>query len=122
MDNAGGEEHWTQGSVLNKLGVGITVDVKTTPVEVPSQYALFQNYPNPFNPTTTIRYSLKGMGRVTLKVYNMLGEEVATLVDRTQGAGTHAVMFDSRNLPSGVYFYRLSVNGFVSSKKLVVMK
>jgi len=122
MDNAGGEEHWTQGSALNKLGVGITVDVKTKLAEAPGRYALFQNYPNPFNPTTTIRYSLKEMGRVSLKVYNMLGEEVAILVNGIQGVGEHAVILDARNLPSGVYFYRLSANGFVSSKKLIVMK
>lgn len=122
MDNEGGEGHWTQGSALNKLGVGITVEVKTTPAESPSQYTLMQNYPNPFNPATTIHYSLKAMGRVNLKVYDMLGEEVATLVDRTQGAGTHAVMFDGRNLASGVYFFRLSVNGFVSTKKMIMMK
>ncbi|MDZ7304383.1 MAG: ammonia-forming cytochrome c nitrite reductase subunit c552 [candidate division KSB1 bacterium] len=122
MDNAGGDEHWTQGSVLNKVGVGITVEVKETPTATPVDYALFQNYPNPFNPTTTIHYSLKTTGRVSLKVYDTIGREVATLVDRVQGAGQHAVMFDSRNLSSGVYFYRLSVNGFVSSKKLIVMK
>jgi hypothetical protein len=122
MDNDGGEEHWTQGSVLNQLGVGITVDVEATPERVPSQYALLQNYPNPFNPMTTIRYETKSIGWVSLKIYNMLGQEVATLVDRTLGAGTHAVAFNATNLPSGVYFYRLSVNGFNATKKLLLMK
>lgn len=122
MDNAGGDEHWTQGSVLNKVGVGVTVEVKETPGTVPVDYALFQNYPNPFNPTTTIHYSLKTTGRVSLKVYDTMGREVATLVDRMQGAGQHAVMFDARHLTSGVYFYRLSVNGFTVTKKMILMR
>ncbi len=122
MDNDGGDEHWTQGSALNKLGVGVTVDVKTTPAELPSQYVLAQNYPNPFNPMTTIRYETKSIGWVKLKVYNTLGQEVATLVDRTLGAGSHTAVFDARNLPTGVYIYRLTANNFTATKKMLLVR
>jgi hypothetical protein len=122
MDNAGGDGHWTQGSALNKLGVGVTVDVKTTPAELPSQYMLAQNYPNPFNPMTTIRYETKSIGWVKLKVYNTLGQEVATLVDRTLGAGSHTAVFDARNLPTGVYIYRLTANNFTATRKMLLVR
>jgi hypothetical protein len=91
-------------------------------VLVPKAYTLLQNYPNPFNPTTTIHFALKAKGKVSLKVYNMLGAEVATLVDKNLEAGTYSVIYDASDLSTGVYFYRLSVNGFVSTKKLVLMK
>jgi hypothetical protein len=122
MDNAGGEEHWTQGSVLNKLGVGIVVSVPPTPRAIPSQYALFQNYPNPFNPSTTIRFNVKRAGWVTLKVYNTLGQEVATLVDDRVDPGAYQITYNAITIPSGLYFYRLSVNGFSEVRKMVVLK
>jgi len=122
MDNAGGEGHWTQGSVLNQLGVGVPVSVPTARGEMPAQYALAQNYPNPFNPSTTIRFDVKQAGWVTLKVYNIVGEEIATLVDGRMDAGVHQATFNAATLPSGVYLYRLSVNGFSDVKKMVVVK
>ncbi len=122
MDNAGGDEHWTQGSALNQLGVGVQVKVDEKAATPPQQYALFQNYPNPFNPTTTIRFDLRAPGFGTLKLYNLLGEEVTILAEDYFSAGSHLLQFNAANLPTGVYFYRLSVNGFVSSKKLIVMK
>ncbi|NUO82841.1 T9SS type A sorting domain-containing protein [candidate division KSB1 bacterium] len=89
---------------------------------VPAAYTLLQNYPNPFNPVTVIPFTLPKNGRVVLKVFNMLGEEVATLLEQNVPAGKHAVMFDGSRLSSGVYFYRLAVNDFVSTKKLVLIK
>lgn len=92
----------------------------------PKQFLLFQNNPNPFNPSTRIQYSLKKAAQVTLKVYNLIGREVATLVNSRQEAGSYTVPFniDRGNLgfSTGVYFYRLEAGSFVSTKKLVLMK
>ncbi|MFA6467646.1 MAG: ice-binding family protein [Bacteroidota bacterium] len=91
---------------------------------IPVQFALQQNYPNPFNPSTSIEYSISIGAQVTLKVYSILGEEVATLVNSSQDAGTYAVAFstDALNLASGVYFYRLESGSFSSMKKMVLLK
>jgi hypothetical protein len=90
-------------------------------------YALSQNYPNPFNPTTVINYQIPNDGHVTLKVYDVLGREVKTLVDEARTAGGYTVQFNGASLASGVYFYRVYIAGddgknFVSTKKMVVMK
>ena len=100
-------------------------------LSMPMEYALEQNYPNPFNPTTTIKYSIpsviasgakQSLG-VTLKVYDMLGNEVATLVNEQKSAGKYKVNFDASNLASGIYFYKINTSsGFTSTKKLILMK
>jgi hypothetical protein len=94
--------------------------------QAPQKFALLQNYPNPFNPSTKIQYSLENAVQVSLKVYNVLGEEVATLVNELQEAGSYTVPFSANNgtvtLSSGVYLYRLEAGQFVSTKKLVLMK
>jgi hypothetical protein len=88
----------------------------------PTQYELFQNYPNPFNPVTAISYELLRDGHVTLKLYNMLGQEVAVLVDGEQTAGYKSVEFNATDLPSGTYIYRLTAGDFVATKKLTLLK
>jgi hypothetical protein len=92
----------------------------------PKEFALMQNYPNPFNPSTKIDYSLEKAAQVSLKIYNVLGNEVATLVNERQEAGSYSVPFGNNNetsgLSSGVYFYRLETGSFVSTKKLILMK
>lgn len=94
-----------------------------TPIAgVPEVYELGQNYPNPFNPLTTIEYSIPAQSQVTLKVYNAIGQEVATLVNEVQQAAKYKATFDAANLASGVYFYRLTAGKFSSVKKLVVLK
>ncbi|GEM_PF-5480153 len=90
--------------------------------EVPETYRLEQNYPNPFNPVTTISYALPVSEHVMLSVYNMLGEEVAVLVDENQGAGYKSVYFDAGGLPSGMCFYRISAGAFTNEKKLLLVK
>lgn len=90
--------------------------------ELPKEYALHQNYPNPFNPTTVINFDLKESGHTVVKVYNMLGEEVMTLVDGHLEAGPHRVMVSASDLNSGIYFYKIRVNGFTAVKKMIVMK
>jgi parallel beta-helix repeat protein len=89
---------------------------------IPKEYELFNNYPNPFNPTTTIRYGLPKDGFVTLKVYDILGREVATLVNEYEAAGSYIVTFNAGNLASGIYIYQLKSGGFVANKKLILMK
>jgi hypothetical protein len=89
---------------------------------VPADFALDQNYPNPFNPATTITYRLRSSGQVTLKVYDVLGRVVATLVNASQPAGSYTQTFDAGRLSSGVYFYRLQAGSFVNTKKMVVAK
>jgi hypothetical protein len=89
---------------------------------VVTEYALHQNFPNPFNPTTQIAFDLVESGHVTLTVYNPMGQEVAKLVNGNLGAGTHSVSFNAASLPSGIYFYRLNVNGFSADMKMLLMK
>jgi hypothetical protein len=88
----------------------------------PENYELYQNYPNPFNPTTTIRFTIPHSLHVTLKVYDILGKEIATLVDEEKNPGSYEAKFDASNLPSGVYFYRIRAGEFNQTKKMVLMK
>jgi len=88
----------------------------------PSKFSLTQNYPNPFNPTTQIKYTVPYEARVSLKVYNTLGQEVANLVEGVKPAGEHIVTFDGKNLSGGIYFYTLKSEGINLTKKLVLIK
>ena len=97
-------------------------DVIETEVSAPIDYSLSQNYPNPFNPSTTISYSIPNDGHVTIKVYDVLGNEVASLVDEQKQSGTFDVHFNASALSSGVYYYSLKAGEFTSTKKLVLMK
>lgn len=85
-------------------------------------YSLSQNYPNPFNPTTTISYQLPENSFVTIKVYDLLGKEIETLVNENKSAGYYKVNFDASKLPSGVYFYNLTTGSNSISKKMLLMK
>jgi len=88
-----------------------------------NNYKLEQNYPNPFNPSTIIAFALPKTAFVTLKVYNLIGEEVAALVSAKQPAGNYKVEWDATNFSSGVYFYKLTTDhGFIQTRKLVVLK
>jgi hypothetical protein len=116
--NGGGE---IRGQVNNSGGLVTGVVEQISPV--PASFQLNQNYPNPFNPTTTISFALQTNGRASLKIYNILGQQVATLLDEVKSAGVYKVTFDASALSSGVYFYRLSTSGGVSgAKKMVLMK
>ena len=89
---------------------------------VPTKFALYQNYPNPFNPTTKIRYQLPKESKVIIKIYDIRGAEVITLLNEEKEAGIYEVIFNARNYSSGVYFYRLQAGNFVETKKMVLMK
>jgi len=101
---------------LNKKNQNLFVSNK------PNENKLVSNYPNPFNPTTTINYQLKESGFVTLKVFDVLGKKVAELVNENKSAGFYNVNFDAGNLPSGLYFYRMTVNDYVETKKMLLTK
>jgi hypothetical protein len=90
--------------------------------ETPKEYKLEQNYPNPFNPSTKINYSVPKAGLVILKIYDMLGKEVSTLVNESKNAGSYTIVFNGSNLSSGIYFYRLSSGKFTDTKKLILVK
>jgi len=91
-------------------------------IGIPTEFSLAQNYPNPFNPTTTIKYQIPEVSFVTLRIYDVLGNEIATLVNEQKPADSYEVEFNASNLPSGIYFYRIQVGSFVETKKMVLMK
>jgi len=101
---------------------GPTTGVDETVHEKPATFTLLQNYPNPFNPSTTIRFSLPQREHVTLKIFDINGREVATLVNANLEAGSHDVTFAPRSATSGLYFYRLTTGGFTQTRKLVLMQ
>jgi len=135
FDGGGSTTMVVRGSVVNKpsdpterrvtnalLVVSTVITSLNEPEAVPYGFELYQNYPNPFNPTTTIEYRLSSSGFVSLKVYDVLGREVATLVNERQKAGTHTVIFDASRLLSGVYFCRLVAGSHSAVKKMLMIK
>ena len=113
-----------RGCVVNGVLYGDTntyVSVEEE-LELPKEFLLMQNYPNPFNPSTKIKYSIKTTDLVQLSVYDILGKEVASLVNENKEAGYYSIDFDASHLPSGVYFYRMQSGEFVSSKKMLLIK
>jgi hypothetical protein len=122
---------------LRWFGIGMYTDMEDENQNIlPTEFSLFQNYPNPFNPVTTIRYTIpttpqsppskggesKQGWLIMLKVYNILGSEVATLVNKEQPAGSYEVNFDASKLSSGIYFYRLQAGSFIDTKKMMLIK
>ncbi|MBI5474916.1 MAG: T9SS type A sorting domain-containing protein [Ignavibacteriae bacterium] len=107
------------GTTTNSLGGPSAVIEEAG---VPEQFFLAQNYPNPFNPATTIEYGLPADGFVTVKVFNLVGQEVATLVNEQQVAGVHRVMVNANGLPSGTYFYRVNAGGVSATQRMMLIK
>jgi hypothetical protein len=89
---------------------------------LPLKYGLEQNYPNPFNPTTRIKFDLPKSSHVLLRVFDLLGEEKTTLVNKELSCGYHEIEFDAGNLPSGIYFYKLEAEGFIQTKKMILVR
>ena len=109
--------------VINNLfGDPNPVGVESIENLLSSDYKLEQNYPNPFNPSTKIRYSIPENSFVTLKVFNLLGEEIKTLVNSEQSAGVYEAAFDATNLSSGVYFYTLQTKNFTLTMKMILIR
>jgi len=104
-------------SNFSDLAVIVTEDFP-----LPSEFELYQNYPNPFNPATSIQYSVGSKEFVTLKVYDILGREVAALVNEEKPSGTYEVQFDASSLSSGIYFYEMRAGNFSSVQKMILMK
>ena len=101
---------------------GGLVDVREIEDRYPPNSSLLQNYPNPFNPSTQITFSLPTTGLVTIRVYDVLGNEIATLIDERKEAGVHQALWNAEGSPSGVYFYRIVSTGFTETRKMVLMK
>ncbi len=91
-------------------------------VESIKDFSLDQNFPNPFNPSTMISFAIPNQTDVRVSVYNLIGEEVAELLNKSLSAGFHQVTFDASNLSSGLYFYRISAGSFVDAKKMILIK
>jgi hypothetical protein len=123
-DTATGIPHIGSTFWIDDLSFGPsgTTDVKELGSSMPAAFALNQNYPNPFNPSTMIQFELPEAQFVTLKVYNLLGQEVTTLINNQLGAGRYRAEFDGRNLPSGTYLYRLQAGTYTETKKIVLVK
>ena len=98
------------------------IDVKQVGTEIPSKYSMKQNYPNPFNPVTKISFDIPKKSFVSLKIYDILGKEIKTLVSEEKSAGKYIVDFDASYLSSGVYFYKLESGSFAETRRMIVLK
>lgn len=119
VDDAGSDFGVLQGWGLKFV---LTTNVNQTSNQIPDRYMLYQNYPNPFNPNTSIKYQIIKDGFVSVKVFDVLGRNVISLVNEKQTAGTYEIRFDGINLSSGVYFYKLETDGFTDIKKMSLIK
>ena len=106
------------GSGIDTTTVGIRPDF----TYIPTEFSLAQNYPNPFNPVTVIRFALPNPSDVSLVVFNIKGQEVALLINGNMPIGNHRVSWDASNFSSSIYFYRLRVEGFVQTRKMLLLK
>ncbi|MFZ1320604.1 MAG: T9SS type A sorting domain-containing protein, partial [Ignavibacteria bacterium] len=113
---------WAVGNLGVVSKMSIEVGIVNTGGEIPVDYTLGQNYPNPFNPETNINFTIPKSGNVTLKIYDVSGKEVSTLVNEVKNAGNYIVGFNAANLPSGAYFYRLESSSFSATKKMMLIK
>jgi hypothetical protein len=111
----------TLGTILRTTRTGPT-SVEERPAEAPGDFLLSQNFPNPFNPATGIRFQVSATSDVKLAVYDILGREVAVLVNEKQAPGSYQVRFNAGGLASGVYFYRLHAGAYVATRKMVLMR
>ncbi len=116
------DSYYLSGAIINYVQYGVIVGVSEQNQLIPQEFNLYQNYPNPFNAGTTIRYYLPTAGFVVLKVYDLLGREISTLVNSYQLAGEHQVFFTPDNIPSGVYYYKLNFYNQLQTRKFTYVK
>jgi len=107
---------------LKTTNGGETVGIIYNETSIPDKYNLYQNYPNPFNPNTTIKYELPKDVMVSIKIYDILGGEIKTLVNDFQRAGQYSINFNGSSLASGICFYRIKTGDFVSVKRMMLIK
>jgi hypothetical protein len=119
---SGGSQVPGSAFVIDDLSFGSTSAVDDGRPDLPKAFDLAQNYPNPFNPTTNVRFTIVNRQLTVVKVYDVLGREVATLVNEVKEPGTYTVQFDGSNLASGVYFYRLSAGSYLATHKMILMR
>ncbi|MGE5797539.1 MAG: T9SS type A sorting domain-containing protein, partial [Ignavibacteria bacterium] len=112
----------TDGSGVWRRPLSEITDVGKVENKIPTQFLLAQNYPNPFNPSTTISFSIPAESFITLKIYDLLGKEIATIVSGELSAGSYKRIWNAENYASGIYFYRLQAGNFTETKKLILMK
>jgi len=118
-----GTQSWVgTGTGVWRRPLSEVTTVEENLIEVPSSYILSQNYPNPFNPSTKIKYSIPQTSQVQIKVFDVLGNEIETLVNEEKQMGTYELTWNAANLPSGVYFYQLKASSFVETKKMILIK
>ena len=98
------------------------IGINNISTEIPAKYSLSQNYPNPFNPSTNLEFGVSKLGFVSLKIYDLLGKEVVTLVNEKLNPGKYRVEFDGSSLTSGVYFYRITSGDFTETKRMLLVK
>jgi photosystem II stability/assembly factor-like uncharacterized protein len=110
------------GYVYKTTNGGISFIEETQIDEIPTEFLLSQNYPNPFNPSTTLRYVIPQGSKVVIKVFDVLGNEIATLMDEEKSVGTYELTWNAANLPSGIYFYQLRSENFIETKKMILLK
>ncbi len=115
-------DQWIIALELLSYGIIKTTDIEKEITNFPKNFYLSQNYPNPFNPKTMISYQLPMTGEVELSIYNLLGQKVATLVNKNQPTGIYNVEWDATNLSTGVYYYKLQTGEFQQVKKMILMK
>ncbi|MGA8265322.1 MAG: T9SS type A sorting domain-containing protein, partial [Ignavibacteriaceae bacterium] len=119
---APGEFHIFTTKKLPTPEADILSAIQSNNSTVVNEYKLSQNYPNPFNPSTIIKYQIPNAGRVTIKIYDLLGREIKTLVDEYQQSGAYETSFNASNLASGIYFYQIKANNFIATKKMLLIK
>jgi len=110
------------GTILHTTNGGVSFIDKEEIDEIPTNYSLTNNFPNPFNPITKIRYSVPQSSSVVIKVFDILGNEIETLVNEEKSVGTYEITWYAENLPSGIYFYRLQAGSFAETKKMILIK
>jgi photosystem II stability/assembly factor-like uncharacterized protein len=111
-----------KGAILHTTNGGVTFIEEEKTNAVPNEFLLSQNFPNPFNPNTTIKYSIPNASKVTIKIFDVLGKEIETLVDEEKPIGTYELKWNATKLSSGVYFYQLKAGDFIQTKKMILLK